>query len=79
MRRRHGAAGEGFGDGVAQVVRAGRRAVELDAGFFQAWFGLGRVLAAGGRNGEARVALQRAAALRPDDARVGEALRALGN
>jgi Flp pilus assembly protein TadD len=66
---------------VGQLDRAEvhyRRTLALDAGFFQAWLNLGRTLAATGRLDEARDALRRAKALRPDDARVDEALRSVG-
>jgi tetratricopeptide (TPR) repeat protein len=54
-----------------------RRALELDPRYFNAQFGLGRVLAKVGKRDEARAALQRAEALRPGDAAVAQALREL--
>lgn len=54
-----------------------RAAAAADASLFAAWFYLGQVLAATGRPAEARDALQKAAALRPDDARVQAALARL--
>jgi len=56
-----------------------RRTIAIDPTFFQAWFNLGRVLAATGRKTDARAALQRAQALRPADPRTQEALRQLGH
>lgn len=55
-----------------------RRALDLDATQFGAWFNLGRVLAEVGRKDEARTALQRALALRPGDAAAAKALAELG-
>lgn len=66
---------------VGQLDRAEqhyRRTVAIDPTFFQAWFNLGRVLAATGRVADARDALLRAQALRPDDARTQQALQQLG-
>jgi len=54
-----------------------RRTIALDPAFFQAWFNLGRTLAASGRKTEARDALLRAQALRPQDPRTQQALEQL--
>ncbi|HEX6813479.1 MAG TPA: tetratricopeptide repeat protein [Planctomycetota bacterium] len=55
-----------------------RRAVAIDPALFPGWFHLGRVLAAAGRTADAREALLRAQALRPEDPRPQEVLRQLG-
>lgn len=62
---------------LASAEQHFRTTLTLDATFFQAWFQLGRVLAATGRTAEAREALQHANALRPGDPRVQEALGGL--
>jgi len=54
-----------------------RRTLAIDDQYFAAWFNLGRVLAQAGRKGEARTALQRAAALRPGEPAVVQALAEL--
>ncbi|MCK5940617.1 MAG: tetratricopeptide repeat protein [Planctomycetes bacterium] len=54
-----------------------RLAIQRDPQQFQAWFNLGRILAATGRSDDARAALERARALRPADVRVQQALQQL--
>jgi tetratricopeptide (TPR) repeat protein len=65
-------------DRLPAAERHYRKAVELEPGYFNAWFNLGRVLMTSGRKGEAREALERAAAIRPDVDAVQELLRQLG-
>ncbi len=65
------------GNELGRAEQHYRLALERNQGVFQAWFNLGRILAATNRRDDARAALLRAQQLRPADARVAEALRQL--